>query len=139
MGDYFKPLRRKLGLVTLVMACVFMAAWVRSYSFTEQIIPPGQTSTFQVWISLPDRLAWMRVQGQGPSATSSLPIFTSAPSSEPYPIDSEEAQWHWRFIGFGSGTDNITGGSAHKYFFWTIPYWSIVIPPDAAFRMASAE
>jgi len=30
MGDYFKPWRRKFGVVTLVMACVFAAGWVRS-------------------------------------------------------------------------------------------------------------
>lgn len=28
---YFKPLRRKIGVVTLLLACVFVAAWVRSY------------------------------------------------------------------------------------------------------------
>jgi len=27
---YFKPWRRKLGVVTLVMACVFAAGWIRS-------------------------------------------------------------------------------------------------------------
>ena len=28
--NYFKPLRRKLGVATLPMACVFMAGWVSS-------------------------------------------------------------------------------------------------------------
>ena len=32
MPTYFKPLRRKIGVVTLVMACVLMAGWVRSLS-----------------------------------------------------------------------------------------------------------
>jgi len=30
MGEFFKGWRRKTGVVTLVMACVFMSAWVRS-------------------------------------------------------------------------------------------------------------
>ncbi len=30
MGDYFKPWQRKIGVVTLVTACVFMAGWARS-------------------------------------------------------------------------------------------------------------
>jgi hypothetical protein len=30
MGDYFKPMRRKIGILTLVMACVFAGVWVRS-------------------------------------------------------------------------------------------------------------
>jgi hypothetical protein len=29
-GDYFRPWRRKIGVMTLVMACVFAAGWVRS-------------------------------------------------------------------------------------------------------------
>ncbi len=28
MGDYFKPWRRKIGVATLVMACVFAAGWI---------------------------------------------------------------------------------------------------------------
>ena len=31
MGDYFHGWRRKIGVVTLVMACVFAAGWVRSH------------------------------------------------------------------------------------------------------------
>ena len=30
MGDYFSPWRRKIGVVTLMMACVTMVGWVRS-------------------------------------------------------------------------------------------------------------
>jgi hypothetical protein len=30
MGDYFKPWRRTIGVLTLLMACVFAGAWVRS-------------------------------------------------------------------------------------------------------------
>ena len=30
MGDFFKLWRRKIGLLTLVMACAFMVAWIRS-------------------------------------------------------------------------------------------------------------
>ena len=30
MGDYFKLWRRKIGVVTLVVACVFAVGWVRS-------------------------------------------------------------------------------------------------------------
>lgn len=30
MSEFFKPWRRKIGVVTLVMACALMAGWVRS-------------------------------------------------------------------------------------------------------------
>lgn len=35
MGEYFRPLRRKLGLLTLVMACAFAAGWLRSHLESE--------------------------------------------------------------------------------------------------------
>ena len=31
MGDFFKPWRRKIGVLTLVMACFVAAGWVRSF------------------------------------------------------------------------------------------------------------
>jgi hypothetical protein len=40
MGDYFKPWRRKIGVLTLGLACVLMAARVRSVA-RPIIIPAG--------------------------------------------------------------------------------------------------
>lgn len=36
MGNYFKPLRRKFGVVTLLVACLFAAAWVRGLTTADQ-------------------------------------------------------------------------------------------------------
>ena len=49
MGDYFKPWRRKIGVVTLMLACVFMGGWMRSIFFLDFIsvtgwIVPGEKS-----------------------------------------------------------------------------------------------
>ena len=41
---YFKPLRRKIGVVTLVLACVFMVAWVRS-----QVVVDAMSITCSRW------------------------------------------------------------------------------------------
>lgn len=35
MGDFFRPLRIKLGLATLLLACAFMAAWMRSFNTAD--------------------------------------------------------------------------------------------------------
>lgn len=40
MGDYFKLWRRKIGVVTLLMACVFMVAWMRSLIATDSVTLP---------------------------------------------------------------------------------------------------
>lgn len=34
---YFKPMRPKIGVLTLVMACVFAGGWVRSFTLTDAI------------------------------------------------------------------------------------------------------
>lgn len=42
MGDYFKPLRRKIGVVTLVVACMFAATWVRGFVRCDLFNLPNQ-------------------------------------------------------------------------------------------------
>ena len=38
MGRYFKAWRRKFGVVTLVIACVFTAAWIRGFYYEDWAI-----------------------------------------------------------------------------------------------------
>jgi hypothetical protein len=44
MREFFKPLRRLVGVATLVMACVFAFAWVRSLHWIDRIIVLGTAS-----------------------------------------------------------------------------------------------
>jgi len=37
MGEFFHGWRRRIGLVTLMVACVFTAGWVRSLGACDQI------------------------------------------------------------------------------------------------------
>ena len=37
MKDFFRGWRRKAGCVTLVMACVFMAGWIRTLTTYEEL------------------------------------------------------------------------------------------------------
>lgn len=37
MGEYFRRWKRKAGCVTLVVACVFMAGWVRSIGYIDSL------------------------------------------------------------------------------------------------------
>ena len=71
MPDYFKPLRRKIGVVTLVLACVFAAMWVRSGRIQDVVrFGPGGRECivvsfdgrFSIWVGAagPNRKAlWM--------------------------------------------------------------------------------
>jgi len=46
MPHYFKPLRRKIGVVTLVLACLLMAGWVRSFAKSDSIIVSWQKTSY---------------------------------------------------------------------------------------------
>ena len=40
MHDFFKPWRRKFGVVTLRLACAFMAGWVRNLTKLDLLFLP---------------------------------------------------------------------------------------------------
>jgi len=133
MGDFFKGWRRKMGVMTLVMALVFMAGWVRSltcydavgyrWSNVEQVDFISFQSVLYLW-------------NQYPSATSTT---LRIASNRTYPIhwysyrlpkdglvlSSANLQWNWRYFGFGICENQTTEDQMQSL---AIPYWSIVLP-----------
>jgi len=109
MGEFFKGWRRKAGCVTLVMACVFMAIWLRTFAATDTII------VGQVGISSVDGVLAVVTNDEIPT-----PRWESADAIR---LDSDRVRFHWqlRLFGFRRGVDGDDQA-------WTIPYWSIVIP-----------
>ena len=117
MGDYFKPWRRKIGVVTLVMACVFAATWIRSFNVADcaqwdfAVFCSGEGNLY-VTVPIPLKIEW------------AWPEWTVEKDAD---IESalNEVKWRWRSIGFGY---------AEVGFFDTnglvilAPYWSLVIP-----------
>ena len=58
MREFFRGWRRKSGVLTLLMALVFMAVWVRGFTTADQIeFYPGAT-TFHTWFSENGNLGW---------------------------------------------------------------------------------
>lgn len=47
MGGYFKPLRRKLGVLALVVACAAISVWFRSQHFRDSLTVAISTSTWE--------------------------------------------------------------------------------------------
>jgi len=63
MGGYFQPLRRKIGMMILLTACVVMMGWVRSLTYTDEIqVFLGQNTVHQL-ISNKSGLAWVSTWG----------------------------------------------------------------------------
>ena len=135
MREFFNPWRRKIGAVTLVMACVFMAGWVRSRT----------TCDFMSFFSSDRRalhdlsstrmgLMYIRTDQDFTGQTKSITFATrtwNLPPDTDY-LSGAEMNWSIDSCGFRFG-DNfhrspqaISGITA-----WIIPYYVIVLPLTA--------
>jgi len=118
MGDYFKGWKRKVGLITLVMASVFAVGWVRSLTIFDQI---------EIRLRFVEQKRFTSVKG----------YFSYM--SNGFPESPDTFQWHTHRISdihFGSPTAVIDGkvylitdDILYRVFHCNpVPYGSIVIP-----------
>jgi len=125
MGDYFKPWRRKIGVVTLVMACVFAAGWVRSLTFVEAV--DWQIYQSGVILGSIDSHFGLFVVEDGKSNRFSYPEWGTVEFRTVEELVSEGGTpvWHWQRFGFHVAAifDRYS-----VYGLILAPYWSIVIP-----------
>lgn len=142
---YFKPLRRKLGLLTLVLACVLMCGWMRSVQVTDFLIFPATGNLGTSLLSSRHRLmlcteycadpAGIRVAWSAFTRRRFYPIWKCRSRSlEDFTI----IHWSINVCGFAISEPRESSGSigsvpnAITYDFtsqyWSIPYWFIVLP-----------
>ena len=134
MSEFFKPWRRKIGCVTLLMACVFAAGWVRSPFFTDVISYSTGENSADFWFSADSTFGWFgfrvdreKFSNGTPSVTIMGPDFPTWSTS---PKGRDEL-WFLksprRWLGFNAGRkkNDIAGDFV---LFAAVPYWSIVLP-----------
>jgi hypothetical protein len=137
MNGFFKPLRRKIGVLTLALACVLMAGWFRSRFNGNSIYFGfgGAKTTFLVSVDSSLLLVtcheWPGSEPMQPKVPR-LESHDYIPSSGFYHlfnINDNDVEWKWRVIGLGAGEKPVDIWShGRRYTFWIAPYWSIVIP-----------
>lgn len=113
MGDFFKPWRRKFGVVTLGLSCMFAGVWVRSLNRSDAINAPLDDHNFYVF-SFDGVICW----GAWPieaTSTWSLPSFGTLFISNP-----DKARVSATLAEARDSTEGLVE--------WTAPYWSIVLP-----------
>jgi hypothetical protein len=140
MSTFFKPIRRKIGVLTLLMACLLMLAWLRSTADQDAVFIHRERNALidnHVLISMHGALSWSRWS----------PIDTDTPRRWKYrqaknPGISDEdwngadIHWRWRWNGFdfisASFKETVWQGQPKSWIrdvdVWQIPYWSLVIP-----------
>ena len=138
MSEFFRGWRRKVGVVTLLMACTLTLIWLRSDVIRDKIdLCPSfywpQLPWYGEIVSLQGSLGWHRYEmesGNGGIGTNSPATFSSFKvkhyfACSPKIEDTLVWQWKWGGFGYGAGKTHLRGMSAQV---WIIPYWSIVIP-----------
>lgn len=111
MNTYFRGWRRKLGVVTLLLACVFAAAWVRSLRVDDRYfirgVPDGE---WEYFVSTEGEIGWINVN-----------MGLDLGISEGADIQLVD------LFGFPAGNRIRNNDRVTKLLI--IPYWSFVIPP----------
>ena len=136
MGEFFKPWRRRIGMMTLVMALVFMVGWVRSPLVTDMIGYSTRVNSADTWFSADMRFGWfgLRIDPKKRLATnpshdfkgSAFPSWSTLPTSQSRKMYSF-LRSNRRWLGFDVGKE-VTGFAFDWVFYLAVPYWSVVIP-----------
>lgn len=134
MGAFFKGWRRKVGALTLALACLFLAGWVRSLSTCDFVsFFSSDRQALHDLSSTRMGLMYMLTRHDFTTQTKTI-TFETRPWNLPPGMDYlSYVQMNWKldWCGFRFGhsfqtTNDITGTMA-----LVIPYWSIVIPLTA--------
>jgi len=134
MGEYFRPFRRKLGRLTLAMACVFAIGWVRSVSIGDSLSWQCQKTVVIGFGSNSQSITVVRIIDPDEEWDPALvyPEWLSAPAARMFTVEMEEdpefgLRWsRWGPFGIGTANDGKSEALA-----LTAPYWSIVMPLTA--------
>lgn len=135
MLSFFRGWKRKMAVVSLGMACLFLAGWVRSLFVTDVVQIPfrgvqstvqsiaGELALYCLWADHPDdmladlRWSWASYQFE-----------------EQDSIDDQDRSFlqmlgfHYQYATIANQNFRTLGIRALYSREWTIPYWSIALP-----------
>ena len=180
MSEFFKGWRRKLGLFTLVMACVLTGIWLRSLVHRTEISVsknnPKLDTKYVSHLNIQDQgwcasevktkvlhqlildrtVTWKKIEVTNPDTSITYRVGWRQTNYDAFKRLNQHA-WRWCFGEFDFGdctqdpdesnmrfvgsTPELRARSDPRFLmsYWTIPYWSIVIPLTllAAFLLLS--
>jgi hypothetical protein len=141
MGNVFHGWRRKVGCITLLMALILTAGWLRSFSLEECLCQVFVQQNIEL-VSAAGSLGWRKVTLLYPNTFTTMyrpPQGYSArrhsrgrtPPIPVFPIVSTEHKWTrestFEIPGFTFVTARADWNDI-RMSVWIVPYWSLVIP-----------
>ena len=136
MAEFFRGWKRKVGCVTLLMALMLVAGWVRSEAIRDFImLDLNKSDGNWDWVySNRQRLFWQRTYDD-PDYTRRMPYFKMQSLGIPHRSNLDDHQnsmdylYRKRFFGFELAWFSTYGSITQPYSrVIAVPYWSITIP-----------
>lgn len=130
MREFFKGWRRKCGCLALVLACLFMGAWIRSRNIEDEIYFPISKTQPVLVFSTQGYIVWGEFTDLDPNDLNGQPPHWRSSQLDPKlgtrePMFFQNPAFTWRWWIYAIVEDVVP----HKRFrFLVIPYWSITIP-----------
>ena len=130
MGEFYHGWRRKIGCVTLVMACVVAAAWLRSFVVWDEVCLISTTGYMVQLCSDRGQLGFEHESLSEWEEPSALEVEWNSQKPAPdfalfgylnQPIESFE--WRRNFAGISIGVYDFRHSA-----FCILPYWCIALP-----------
>ncbi len=136
MGEFFHGWRRKVGMMTLALALVFMAGWIRSFNEVDQIEYLKDTQTLHVVYSCPAGIGWTRLHEirKEPKYTVGIgrfncQTFHSKNHNGAYPFNWNDEPVGANWFGFRKFSVYLESGSSLEALkIWIVAYPTIVFP-----------
>ena len=147
MGEFFRGWRRKIGLLTLLMACVFAAGWVRSQykcdnfvrrnaQWRDCIVSVDGRLMLHRTVPLNEGPGYIRLFGNEFEWTSrdvsSVAGFELDADGKRPPFNAfdrlDHVLWRLDWAGFTFGASLKKPSLVRRLDLVLIPYWSIVVP-----------
>ena len=130
MGDFFKPWRRKIGVLTLLMACVFIGLLIRSRNSVD-LVTLYSTKSNYVFVSGGERCLFVNGDGfvqQMESNTAQRAVGITIIPQKHFLTGKIEMEWHWWPASsvevYPSINDTNTKGKTVSM----VSYWFIISP-----------
>lgn len=120
MCSYFGPLRQKIGVLALLIACSLTGLWARSLHVEDAVSFPTGDSNVMALISVKGEIGlmwWYDEDSLWPEGD--VPQFSS--QKFPPATPSNLGTWIWCCCGIG-----VKGWLGHRHY--VVSHWSIIIP-----------
>ena len=128
MREFFKGWRRKAGVVTLAMACLFLGLWFRSKWFVDDLSICTSRTTMEALLSLNGHLCLVSTRDSRGFADEPFIHWRGVPYHRDTFVDPNNSGYgSWQYWGLGIAT-------AHSQETWAteslrcISYWYFVTP-----------